>query len=154
MAQRTPAATHLDALLAHRLAVAGRLVRSHADAELTHLGIGAPSLGVLLRLVEEDGLTQAELARRQRVEAPSICRMVDRLERDGLVERRADPGDRRATRVRLTPAGLEVADRGAEILAAIERTIGESLDEEEQRVLGALLSRVLDVLAPQGGAPS
>jgi DNA-binding MarR family transcriptional regulator len=80
--------------------------------------------------------------------------MVDRLERDGLVERRADPGDRRATRVRLTPAGLEVADRGAEILAAIERTIGESLDEEEQRVLGALLSRVLDVLAPQGGAPS
>jgi MarR family transcriptional regulator for hemolysin len=154
MARPTPAAMRLDALLAHRLAVAGRLVRTHADAELTHVGVGAPSLGVLLRLVEEDGLTQAELARRQRVEAPSMCRMVDRLERDGLVERRADPGDRRATRVRLTPAGLEVADRGEEVVAGIERAIAEGLDEEERRTLGALLSRVLDALAPQGGPPS
>ena len=83
-----------------------------------------------------------------------MCRMVDRLERDGLVERGADPGDRRARRVRLTPAGLEVADRGAEVVAGIERAIGEGLDDEERRALGALLSRVLDALAPQGGAPS
>jgi DNA-binding MarR family transcriptional regulator len=152
--ERLLPATRLDDLLAHRLAVAGRLVRTHADAELTHLGIGAPSLGVLLRLVEEDGLSQAELARRQRVEAPSMCRMVDRLERDGLVERRADPGDRRATRVHLSGDGREVAERGAAVVDGIERAIAEGLDAGERRVLGALLTRVLDELAPRGGAPS
>ena len=46
---------------------------------------------------------------RQRVEAPSMCRLVDRLERDGLVERRADPGDRRATRVHISAEGRRVA---------------------------------------------
>jgi MarR family transcriptional regulator for hemolysin len=152
--ERLLPATRLDDLLAHRLAVAGRLVRTHADAELTHLGIGAPSLGVLLRLVEEDGLSQAELARRQRVEAPSMCRMVDRLVRDGLVERRADPGDRRATRVHLSGDGREVAERGAAVVDGIERAIAEGLDARERRVLGALLTRVLDELAPRGGAPS
>src|SRR5262245_4813958 len=144
----------LDALLAHRLAVAGRLVRTRADAGLSHLGVGAPAIGVLLRLVEEDGLTQAELSRRQRVEAPSMCRMVDRLERDGLVERRSDPGDRRATRVHLTPEGLAVAEGGAGVVDGIERGIAEGLDDDERLALGALLTRVLDGLAPREGAPS
>ena len=95
MPGRTLATARLDDLLATRLAVAGRLLRTQADAELSHLGVGAQSLGALLRLAEDDGLTQAELSRRQRVEAPTMCRMIDRLERDGLVERRADPADRR-----------------------------------------------------------
>ncbi len=91
MADETLVPIRLDAMAVHRLAVAGRLLRSRADADLSDLGVGGPGIGVLLRLVEEDGLTQAELSRRQRVEAPSMCRLVDRLERDGLVERRADP---------------------------------------------------------------
>ena len=126
MADETLVPIRLDGMAVHRLAVAGRLLRSRADADLSDLGVGGPGIGALLRLVEEDGLTQAELSRRQRVEAPSMCRLVDRLERDGLAERRADPGDRRATRVHISAEG---------------------------RVLNELLGRVLDGLAP-GGAPS
>jgi DNA-binding MarR family transcriptional regulator len=151
---RSSLAARLDDLLATRLAVAGRLLRTQADAELSHLGVGAQSLGTLLRLAEDDGLTQAELSRRQRVEAPTMCRMIDRLERDGLVERRADPSDRRATRVSLSPEGREVAARGGAVVDALERRAFEGLDEDERRRLGELLGRVLDGLGTGGGAPS
>jgi MarR family transcriptional regulator, transcriptional regulator for hemolysin len=154
MADETLAATRLDQMLAHRLAVAGRLLRTHADAELSGLGVGAPALGVLLRLAEEDGLTQADLSRRQRVEAPSMCRMVDRLEREGLVERRSDPADRRATRVHLRPDGRSVAERGGAVVEEIEGRAFDGLDDDERRLLGELLGRVLDRMSTEVGAPS
>jgi DNA-binding MarR family transcriptional regulator len=142
----------LDDTLPHRLAVAGRLLRTRADAELADLGVGAPGLGVLLRLAEADGLTQAELSRRQRVEAPTMSRMVDRLERDGLVERRADPGDRRASRIALTEAGREVARRGEPVIGALDALAFAGLGADERRVLCGLLGRVIDAMSPGGDA--
>jgi MarR family transcriptional regulator for hemolysin len=144
--------TALDHLLAQRLAVAGRLVRTLADAELGDVGVAAPACGVLLRLAAEDGLTQAEIARRQRVEAPTMCRIVDRLVRDGLVERHADPDDRRATRVTLTPAGRSAAADGAHVIETIESRAFAGLDRAERAALAGLLGRVIDSLAP-GGPP-
>ena len=147
-----PSSPALDRLLTHRLAVAGRLVRTLADAELGDVGVAAPACGVLLRLAGEDGLTQAEIARRQRVEAPTMCRTVDRLVRDGLVERRPDAADRRATRVHLTPEGRRAAAAGAEVVDALEARAFAGLDAAERRALADLLGRVIERLAPAGGA--
>lgn len=144
--------TPLDHLLAHRLAVAGRLVRTLADAELADVGVAAPACGVLLRLAGEDGLTQGEIARRQRVEAPTMCRIVDRLVRDGLVERRPDPDDRRATRVHLTPAGRGAAADGAHVVETIEGRAFAGLDTAERAELADLLGRVIESLAPGDAA--
>ena len=83
-----------------------------------------------------------------------MCRMIDRLERDGLVERRADPADRRATRVSLSAEGREVAARGAAVVDALERRAFEGLDGDERRRLGELLGRVLDRLGTEGAPPS
>lgn len=155
----TPAPTHpalpqrLDEMLGWRLAVAGRLLRTWADARLADQGIGAQALALLLWLDGWDGLTQTELARRQRVEAPTVCRMIDRLERDGLVERRPDPGDRRATRVHLTGPGRALASRGGVVVALLERDAFACLDERERRELARLLGRVMDGAgAPPGPA--
>lgn len=148
MSARSPET--LDQRLGHRLGVAGRLLRTMADAELAPLGVAAPGLGVLLRLADEDGLTQAQLSRRQRVEAPTMCRMVDRLARDGLVERTSDPLDRRATRVTLTAGGRAVVARSARVLEDIdERTFG-GLDADERRTLAELLGRVVERVSPVG----
>src|ERR671934_2694862 len=63
-----------------------------------------PSYGsVLLPLFEEDGLRMGELARRSRLSKQTMTTLVRLAERDGLVERPADPDDGRATVVRLTP---------------------------------------------------
>jgi len=138
------AAARLDDDLGWRLAVAGRLIRTWADARLAEQGIGAQGLALLLWLAEERALTQVELARRQRVEGPSVCRMVDRLERDGLVERRPHPLDRRATEVHLTPAGADVAERGRAAVDALVSEVFAPLDADERLTLAALLGRVID----------
>ena len=142
----------LESLVSWQLAVAGRLIRSRADAHPAFQTAGAQPTGVLIRLLEEDGLTQVALARLQRIEAPTLCRMVDRLEREGLVERRAHPQDRRAVRVHLTPAGRRAARRGRKGIPQVEEAVLRDLDEDEQRRLGELLSRILDALGSEAGA--
>lgn len=141
----------LESLLSWRLAVSGRLVRSWADTHDGFQAAGAQGTGILMRLLERDGLTQVALARLQRVEAPTLCRMVDRLERDGLVERRPHPEDRRAICVFLTPAGRRAAKRGRKAVVEVEETIFGTLDEDEQAQLAQLLDRVLERLP--GEAP-
>lgn len=134
--------------LSWRLSVAGRLVRSEADVRLGYdATTGAQGVGVLMRLLDADGLTQATLARVQRVEPSSMCRMIDRLERDGLVERRRSPGDRRCIRVHLTAAGRAAAHRGAEGARALEDEIFAGLSDDEREALSDMLSRVLARLA-------
>jgi DNA-binding MarR family transcriptional regulator len=138
----------LDDLLTYRLAVAGRLLRGWVDARLAAEGVGAQGLGLLIRLVEQDGLTQIDLARRQRVEAPTVCRMLDRLVRDGLVERHPHPADRRASRVLLTAEGRQAAERGMAIVADLERRAFAGLEPEERDLLMALMERVMERAQP------
>lgn len=126
----------------------GRLVRTQADVRLgREAPTGAQGVGVLMHLLELDGLTQATPARVQRVEPPSMCRMIDRLERDGLVERRRSPGDRRSTRVHLTAAGREAAHRGSAHARALDDEIFAELSDSERESLSEMLSRVLARLA-------
>ena len=83
---------------------------------------------VLLPLFEEDGLRIGEVARRARLSKQTMTTMVRLAERDGLVERRVDESDRRATRVHLT-------DRGRAFQPVAERIL-EELDELAQAALG------------------
>jgi DNA-binding MarR family transcriptional regulator len=83
---------------------------------------------VLLPLFEEDGLRMGEVAARARLSKQTMTTMVRLAERDGLVERRPDPGDGRATRVHLT-------NRGQRFKPVAERVLAE-LDEMAHETLG------------------
>jgi DNA-binding MarR family transcriptional regulator len=63
----------------------------------------------VLNLVRTEGLGLAELARRCMVAPTVITGIVDRLERQGLIRREADPNDRRVNRLVLTDAGQELS---------------------------------------------
>lgn len=76
------------------------------------LGISAPRLSVLSVLVFAGPKRVGELARIERVEPPTMTRLVDGLVRDGLAVREADPDDARAVRVRATPIGARTLRRG------------------------------------------
>jgi DNA-binding MarR family transcriptional regulator len=75
---------------------------------------------------------------------------LDRLERAGLVERTADPHDRRAVAISLTAQGLALIDHVTEAHLANERTILESLSVADQRRLADLLRTLQIGLPPQG----
>lgn len=85
-----------------------RLVRTVADRKARAHGMTRAQWMILFRLRRQDGLTQRELAEIVEVEPITVGRLVDRLEARGLVERRADPRDRRCWRLHLTPAAPPV----------------------------------------------
>ena len=99
--------TSADAELATRLRMA--LARS-ARRLRQESGTGlSPTLTAALAIVELHGpLTPSELATRERVQRPTVTRLVYRLSELGLIARAGDPADRRSSLITVTPAGREL----------------------------------------------
>ncbi len=80
-----------------------RLVRVDADKRARRQGMTRAQWGILIWLERQPGITQKELAEIMEVEPITVARLVDRLEKSGMVERRPDPRDRRIWRLHLRP---------------------------------------------------
>lgn len=104
---------------------------------------------VLLPLFEEDGLRIGEVAGRARLSKQTMTTMVRLVERDGLVERRPDPADGRATQVHLTKRGRSFKPIAERVLADLDALAQDALGE---RAL-ARTSRALAELATLPLAP-
>jgi DNA-binding MarR family transcriptional regulator len=108
------------------LSTAARLVE-HAwqealeQRDLTHAGL------ITLHLLDGGALDQTELAHRARVEAQTMSRTVDRLERSGLVARTSDPADRRRRHIVRTASG----DRALEATRALEAEVFPAVGDPE-----------------------
>ena len=73
-------------------------------------GVNTGQFPVLLRLWEEDGITQASLVEELAVEQPTMAGTLKRMERDGLIKRVADPNDGRRSHIHLTRRGRALED--------------------------------------------
>jgi MarR family transcriptional regulator, transcriptional regulator for hemolysin len=106
---------------AFTLSDVARLLRTYADQRAAEYGITRAQWAVMARLDRAEGLKQAELAELLDLQPITLTRLLDRLSENGLIERRADPEDRRAKRLFLTPAArplLRHLDRlGEELMA-------------------------------------
>jgi DNA-binding MarR family transcriptional regulator len=87
-----------------------RLMRRRFDERARTSGATGTQWRMLKILERHEGVNQGTLAELLEVEPITACRMIDRLEESGLVERRRDPGDRRAWRIFLTPKAHPVLD--------------------------------------------
>ncbi len=119
-----------------------RLFARALHARLVPHGVAPGQLAVLHRLWEGDGLTQAELARAVRVEQPTMARTLDRMARDGLIERVPSKMDRRAFNVRLTARGRLLRRSVEAEAAALNRLAAASLSKRDRQVLARLLDGV------------
>jgi len=105
-----------------------------------------PSYGsVLLPLFEEDGLRMGELARRGRLSKQTMTELVRRLERDGLVERRADPDDGRASLIFLSARSRAFEPVAVEVLHDLDRLVRRTLDAGRLAELEAALRTLADL---------
>jgi MarR family transcriptional regulator for hemolysin len=92
-----------------------RLLRTYADYKAAQFGITRAQWAVLVRLERSEGLNQTELADMLDLQPITLTRLLDKLSDSGLIERRPDPGDRRAKRLFLTPAAWPLLKRLAEL---------------------------------------
>jgi MarR family transcriptional regulator for hemolysin len=92
-----------------------RLLRTYADYKAAQFGITRAQWAVLVRMERSEGLNQTELADMLDLQPITLTRMLDKLSDSGLIERRPDPGDRRAKRLFLTPAARPLLKRLAEL---------------------------------------
>ena len=100
---------------------------------------------VLLPLFEEDGLRIGEVARRARLSKQTMTTMVRLAERDGLVERRQDQDDRRATRVHLTAKGRRFRPVAERVLAELDELARAALGERGASATARALAKLADL---------
>lgn len=125
--------------LIHRVAKAWR---EELDRRLRPLGLTRVQWQALLLIARSNaGLTQRELADLLDIGAPATVALVDRMERDGLVERTPVPGDRRRNAVRITASSRRLLTRIESAAGTLRREILGGLTRDEVDSLHALLTK-------------
>ena len=117
--------------------------RNVANTMLNEAGLHVGQEMVLLQLWQQDGLTQKELASQLCVEAPTVTRMLQRMQRCDLIERRSDPEDRRISRVYLTKRSSELKPAVQESWARLEEHLLAGISSNERMLLHRLLTNML-----------
>src|SRR5262249_46490233 len=90
----------------------------------------------------QEGLTQSQLVERMCVQPPTVSKMLDRLEKAGLVERRPDAENSRLVRLYLTEQGTLAQRAIGAIWTDLEQRLIKGLNVEERIVLRRLLVQV------------
>ncbi len=116
-----------------------RLLKTYADQRARQYGMTRAQWAVLFRLDRSEGLKQSELAEILDLQPITLTRLLDRLAENGLIERRADPNDRRANRLFLTPAARPLLERLTTLGEDMMETVLAGLDaKSNERLLAEL----------------
>jgi MarR family transcriptional regulator, transcriptional regulator for hemolysin len=134
-----------------------RLLKTYADHRARQFGISRAQWAVLIRIDRNEGLKQSELADMLDLQPITLTRLLDRLADNGLIERRADPNDRRANRLFLKPAAKPLLDRLAELGADMMETVLDGLSqtsiERTLKELGLVKDNLRSAIANNANQP-
>jgi DNA-binding MarR family transcriptional regulator len=130
-----------------------RLLEAALHQRISPLGVVPGQFAQILALYEKDGLTQRQLCDLVRIEQPTMAKTLQRMERDHLIRREPDPGDRRRTRVLLTAHARAL--RGDLVNAATEVNAAATKDLSDREVSEFMhtLARIIDNLETAGEQP-
>lgn len=126
------------------LIVAGNFVRDLLDQACGEFGLTHQQYNVLriLRGGYPDGYPRCEVIDRMFDRAPDVTRLIDRLERSGLVERGRGTTDRRLSITRISQKGLDLIDRMHDRISSFEIFVGARLTDEECTQISLLCEKV------------
>lgn len=142
----TAPARFIDDYLLYLMARASHVISSEFHEYLRRRGISVPVWRVLASLVGSGGETVTGLAEICLLQQPTMTKLLDRMVRDGLVQRQQDSRDRRVVRVALTPRGEAIA---AELTQAAKRHEAEVLARHPEAEAMAIKDLLRAILARQ-----
>ena len=137
----------LKETVGYMLAQACKLHRQRADALLNEIGLHVGQEMILGALWDNEGVTQTELADLLLIQPATVTNALQRLEREGYVDRREDPDDQRISRVFSTEEGRDLKGAIQEKWGQLERESFGGLTAEEGLLLRRLLLQVYENLA-------
>jgi MarR family transcriptional regulator, transcriptional regulator for hemolysin len=106
------------------------------------ISLTLPQCKTLVRLEKNEGISQARLAELAEVEPMTMVRLLDRMEADGLLERRADPADRRARCLFLTPKARPVLERIWRLAEATREEAFVGISRSDREIFLAALEKM------------
>ncbi len=128
-----------------RIVMAGRRWRSLIDEHLRDKGHSASRMEAMASIAYSPAATtQIQVAKRIGIEGPTLTRTLDMLEADGLVERLADPKDRRNKHMRLTKAGYEALADMFEITQRLRKHLLHGIPSSEIAATDRFLELLVD----------
>ncbi|MEA1961859.1 MAG: MarR family transcriptional regulator [Bacillota bacterium] len=130
----------------YRLKTTIKKVEKHIGEALNEYGVTMAQSFILFALLEKDGCTLTEIGAKARIDNSSLTTMVDRLEKEGLVERRLFAQDRRVVALYLTDKGRELGQKVFSTGSEYNKLLTEKLGENAATFFASLdaLNEVLD----------
>jgi MarR family transcriptional regulator for hemolysin len=123
-----------------------RLMRRDFDRRVRDLGLTQAQWRAIAHLARDEGINQTVLAERLEVQPITLARLVDRMEAAGWVKRRADPDDRRAMLLFLTPKAQPILKTMIGHAADALKDLMKGVSRSEHRTLIKALTRMKDNL--------
>ena len=117
-------------------------LRKAFDRLAVGLGVTRAQWKVLFKLTRKPGLRQVDLADLLDLEPITLCRIVDRLEESGLVERTRDPEDRRAWRLNLTQKSRPLIEKLQAVGAELVGQAFAGIDPKDIEITRRVLAKV------------
>jgi MarR family transcriptional regulator for hemolysin len=121
-----------------------RILQKEFNQTLEEAGGSQPVWLILLSAKGKAFATQQELARSIGIEGPTLTHHLDSMERDGLVARSRDPGNRRSVRVDLTSDGEKLFKRLRTAAGRFDERLREGISDKEIDVVRDLLTRMAE----------
>ncbi len=122
---------------------AAHALETEIETRMNAIGLSGAKFAALRALSDAgESLPLSQLADRLSCVKSNITQLVDRLEADGLVARKPDPGDRRSRLAALTAAGRKAVKDGARVLEESEQEAFGRLTRDEAQQLSALLGKI------------
>jgi len=123
-----------------------RLMRKQFDRRAVRFGLTRAQWRALKRVHHSEGITQNELAEFLEMEPIAVGRVIDRLQKAGFIERRADPNDRRCWRLHLLPRARAVVGDMEQIASELFRQMQDGIGVAEMMSMISVLARMKDNL--------
>ncbi|MHC2280846.1 MarR family transcriptional regulator for hemolysin [Bradyrhizobium diazoefficiens] len=138
-----PSQAHIHAEIGRLITRLGRMWRRESDQALFDHGLSyATAIPLLLLSRQGENVRQGVLADELGIEGPSLVRLIDLLQAEGLVERREDPTDRRAKTLHLTKAGEAKVEETNRVLRRVRASLLKDIGADELAITFETLQRI------------
>jgi len=122
-----------------------RGMKKMLDTRLSEFNVTSSQATVLNTLSYQDGQSLSDIGKSIHLDKPAITGLADRMEKDGLVERRRTSSDRRIIQLFFTEKGKKLYRRIEKVIVDVDNELVETLTEEEIESLHSMLQRIWNI---------